>query len=362
MKIFNPSTAELIQELPEDNQKTLHSKFNTLKLAQPDWANVALQERIAIITQFSKLLMTDKERLANDLHLETGKLINEAHNEINGACYRIQFFLDHTEKTLKEKTLRESNGIREILSFEPLGIIANISAWNYPFLVGINVFIPALLAGNAVLYKPSEYASLTGLNIEKLLHQAGVPINIFTTVIGDGVIGHQLLNLSLNGYFFTGSYKTGKLIQETVAHKLVPVGLELGGKDPVYVMDDIHDVQQVATSLIEGKFYNNGQSCCAVERIYVHEKIHEDFVDAFVTETKKLPSIPPLARPQQIEVLEDQVQDALNKGARLLLGGRRMKEPGAFFEPTIFTHVNHSMKLMRDESFGPIIGIQKVSG
>lgn len=361
MKIYNPATEELIKELTEDNKSTLQKKYETLKIGQAFWAKKPLKERINVIKRFVDLLKENKEILVSDLNQETGKLIQEAHNEINGACYRAQFFLDNAEITLQEKCMNQIDGIREILAFEPLGVITNISAWNYPFLVGINVFIPALLAGNAVLYKPSEYATLTGLHIEKLLHQASVPENVFSVVIGDGAIGKHLLDLPLNGYFFTGSYKTGKIISETVANKLVPVGLELGGKDPIYLMDDISDVMNAAIGLVEGAFYNNGQSCCAVERIYVHEKIHDEFVDTYVKESQKLTNPPPLTRPQQLALLEEQVKDAIDKGANLLLGGNRMKKKGAFFEPTVLTQVNHTMKVMKDESFGPIIGIQKVS-
>lgn len=360
MKIYNPSTEELIKEIKEDDNNSLNNKFKQLKSGQKKWAQTQLKTRLQTIKRFVELLKENKDSLANDLHLETGKLLQEAHNEIDGACYRTQFFLDHAENTLQEKTMNEINGVKEILAFEPHGVIANISAWNYPYLVGVNVFIPALIAGNAVLYKPSEFATLTGLHIEKLLHQAGVPNDVFVAVIGDGKIGKAILDLPLNGYFFTGSYKTGKQISEAIAHKLVPVGLELGGKDPVYVMDDVADVNNAAVNLVEGAFYNNGQSCCAVERIYVHENIYQQFIDAYVTEAKKL-NPPPLTRPQHLSILEEQVQDAVKKGAKLLLGGKRMQKKGAFFEATVLVDVDHNMKVMKDESFGPIIGIQKVA-
>jgi len=232
----------------------------------------------------------------------------------------------------------------------------------------VNVFIPALIGGNAVLYKPSEYSTLTGLNIAEMLWQAGVPREVFQVIIGGKEAGEALLELPLDGYFFTGSYATGKYIAERVAGKLVPVGLELGGKDPMYVCDDV-DVAAAAASGVEGAFYNNGQSCCAVERIYVHERIHDAFIQAFVAETAKLKIgdpmeedtfIGPLTRPQQIQVLEEQVNDAVQKGAKLLLGGKRMAGNGYYFEPTVLTEVDHRMKVMMEESFGPIIGIQRV--
>ncbi len=361
MKIYNPATEALINDISEDSQFTIQTKYAALQIGQKQWAKQSLKQRLSVIKRFIDLLIENKEMLARELNLETGKSLQEAYNEINGACLRAEFFLNHSEMTLQEKLMQVTGSVREILAFEPLGVITNISAWNYPFLVGVNVFIPALLAGNAVLYKPSEYATLTGLNIERLLHEAGVPQNVFCSVIGAGSVGKYLLELPLNGYFFTGSYQTGKSIFETVASKLVPVCLELGGKDPIYIMDDIGDINNAAIGLVEGVFYNNGQSCCAVERIYAHEKIYAQFIDAFLEESKKITNPSPLTRPQQIGVLEDQVEDALTKGAKLLLGGKRIKKKGYFFEPTVLCEVNHSMKLMKDESFGPIIGIQKVA-
>jgi acyl-CoA reductase-like NAD-dependent aldehyde dehydrogenase len=248
-------------------------------------------------------------------------------------------------------------------------VIANISAWNYPFLVGVNVFIPALISGNAVFYKPSEYATLTGLHIQSLLYKAGVPENCFQMAIGKGSVGEQLLLLPLNGYFFTGSYRTGKYIAEKVAGKMVPCQLELGGKDPLYVADDVDNIQKAAADALEGVVYNSGQSCCAVERIYVQENIYDDFVNAYAEECKKLKigdpldkdtDIGPLSRKEQQAFLETQVDDAVILGAQIVCGGKIPDRKGYYFEPTVLVNVNHNMKVMMEESFGPVVGIQKV--
>jgi acyl-CoA reductase-like NAD-dependent aldehyde dehydrogenase len=233
----------------------------------------------------------------------------------------------------------------------------------------VNVFVPALLAGNAVMYKPSEYATLTGIEIEKLLKEAGVPQDIFHIALGAKKVGELLLDLSFDGYFFTGSYKTGKYVYERVAQKMVPCQCELGGKDPLYVADDVADIKAVAAGTADGAFYNNGQSCCAVERVYVHKKIYDQYLDEFVKEVRSwkigLPTeggvyIGPLSRKEQINVLNEQVKDALKKGASLVTGGKRVERKGYFFEPTVLTNVNHSMRVMNEESFGPVIGIMKV--
>jgi acyl-CoA reductase-like NAD-dependent aldehyde dehydrogenase len=166
--------------------------------------------------------------------------------------------------------------ITERISHEPLGVVGNISAWNYPYYVGSNVFVPALLTGNAVLYKPSEYATLTGLEIARLLHEAGVPPDAFIALVGDGEVGAALVGQRIDGLFFTGSHATGMRIAAALADRLVKLQLELGGKDPTYVCEDA-DVRIAAESLADGAMYNSGQSCCSVERIYVHERVHDAF-------------------------------------------------------------------------------------
>jgi acyl-CoA reductase-like NAD-dependent aldehyde dehydrogenase len=369
MQIINPATEEIIQEVPEDTRESLYGKFELLKANQPAWQGIPITERIVVLSRFAALLEKNTELLAGILTSEVGKPLQQSRNEINGARSRIKWFTDNSEKYLADETMTLEDGLEERISYEPLGVVCNISAWNYPYLVGVNVFVPALLAGNAVMYKPSEFATLTGLQIERLLKEAGVPGNVFQVAVGAEAVGELLLDLPFDGYFSTGSYKTGKYIYEKVATKMVPCQCELGGKDPLYVADDVADIKSVAAGTADGAFYNNGQSCCAVERIYVHEKVYDRYIDEFTKEVKSwkigLPTesgiyIGPLTRKDQIRTVEQQVVDALMKGASLETGGRCIKGTGYFFEPTVLTNVNHSMSVMKDESFGPLIGIMKV--
>ncbi|MBP7555415.1 MAG: aldehyde dehydrogenase family protein [Chitinophagaceae bacterium] len=369
MNVINPATGELIATLQEDTAATLIHKYELLKEAQPQWAAQSLEQRIAVLQRFEQLLQQHTEKLAAVLTSEVGKPLPQSVNEINGARARIQWLTSHAAAYLQPEVMTHTDTLEERIVYEPLGVIGNISAWNYPYLVGVNVFVPALLAGNAVLYKPSEFASLTGLEITNLLYEAGVPEHVFQLAIGGGAAGELMLELPLNGYFFTGSYKTGQYIYEKVAPKMVPCQCELGGKDPLYVADDVEDVAAVAAATADGAFYNNGQSCCAVERIYVQEKIYDAYVEAFVKEVKSwkmgLPTeagvyIGALTRPAQIGLLNRQIADARAKGATVLTGGAAVNGPGNYFEPTVLVNVNHSMELMREESFGPIIGIMKV--
>ncbi len=369
MKIINPATEEVIREIPADNAQTVAEKLAKLRKGQKDWKEVPVAQRLQYIVQFGDLVKSHINELAQILTAETGKPLWQSVNEIKGAQNRIEHLQANAEKWLAEESMVTEGATHEKITYEPLGVIANISAWNFPYNVGYNVFLYALVAGNAVLYKPSEFASLTGLKFRALLWKAGIPADVFECIIGGGDVGQILLDSNLDGYFFTGSYKTGQYIAQQVAPKLVPVQLELGGKDPLYVADDVQDVKQSAINAAEGAFYNNGQSCCAVERIYVHERIYEAFVDAFIGEVKKYKIgdpeeadtyIGPLTRRQQIDVILSQVQDALEKGAKLLTGGKRIEKPGYFLEPTVLSDVNHSMEIMKEESFGPVIGIQSV--
>jgi acyl-CoA reductase-like NAD-dependent aldehyde dehydrogenase len=369
MNVINPSTGELITTLQDDTAATLIHKYELLKKAQPQWATQPLEQRIEVLQRFEQLLQQHTEKLAAVLTSEVGKPLQQSVNEINGARSRIQWLTSHAAAYLQPEVMTHTETLEERIVYEPLGVIGNISAWNYPYLVGVNVFVPALLAGNAVLYKPSEFASLTGLEIRSLLYEAGVPEHVFQVAIGGGVVGEGMLELPLNGYFFTGSYKTGQYIYEKVAPKMVPCQCELGGKDPLYVADDVADVAAVAAGTADGAFYNNGQSCCAVERIYVQEKVYDAYVEAFVKEVKSWKMGQPtepgvyigaLTRPAQIGLLNSQIADARAKGATVLTGGEAVKGPGNYFKPTVLVNVNHSMELMREESFGPIIGIMKV--
>lgn len=369
MKIINPATGDIIKEIEEDTKAGIEKKFQLLRTAQPGWQKVSLDDRIRILQRFAILLKENIEELSYTLTSEVGKPLQQSRNEINGAIGRIKWLTENAAKYLSDETMNLEEGLEEKISYEPLGVICNISAWNYPYLVGVNVFVPALLAGNVVMYKSSEYATLTGLQIEKLLYQSGLPENIFHVAVGGKEVGELLLELPFDGYFFTGSYKTGKYIYNKVAAKMVPCQCELGGKDPLYVADDVADIKSVAAGTADGAFYNNGQSCCSIERIYVHEKIYDDYVEAFTKEVKSwkigMPTdngiyFGPLSRKEQLNVLKEQVNDALQKGATVITGGKRMDTTGYYFEPTILTNVSHKMSVMKDESFGPIIGIMKV--
>ncbi len=368
--VINPADGSTICELREDEPKQIDRKFAAALSAQRAWASVSFEERANVCRRFGALLAARREEGARLLTAEMGKPIIQARRELDGVGPRLDYFLTKTREILTPETVFQDTKVTERIGYGPLGVIANISAWNYPYFVGSNVFLPALLTGNAVLYKPSEFASLTGNLIGELWNEAGLPSGLFQVILGGSAAGTALLSLPLDGVFFTGSYRTGTKIAQAAALKLMRVQLELGGKDPTYVREDAAIVAS-AKSLADGAFYNTGQSCCSVERIYVHDSIYDRFVEEFVREVKTFvlgsPTeentyLGPLARREQLDLLDRQVKDALAKGAKCGLGGKRVAGAGFYFEPTVLTEVNHSMEVMREESFGPIIGIQRVAG
>nr|HET7858707.1 aldehyde dehydrogenase family protein [Caldimonas sp.] len=369
LEITNPADGSVLAEVPADDAASVAAKFGRARRAQPSWAATPLAGRSAAIRRFRAAVERELETLARTLTQEVGKPLQQSRNELNGFLGRIDFFLAEVEKTTAPETVFADGAMTERIDHDPLGVVANVSAWNYPYFVGGNVFVPALLTGNAVLYKPSEFATLTGQHVERLLHGAGIPQDVFLIVVGAGDVGAALLEQPVDGVFFTGSVATGAKIAAQMGARMVRLQLELGGKDPTYVADDA-DPKAAAESLADGAMYNTGQSCCSVERIYVHERIHDDFVRHFVATVAAFrvgdplaegSYIGPLTRRPQLDVLDAQVADALAKGAKLAAGGKRIERAGNWFAPTVLTNVDHTMAVMRDESFGPIIGIQKVA-
>jgi acyl-CoA reductase-like NAD-dependent aldehyde dehydrogenase len=372
LNVNNPATEELITQLPIDDGAGVAIKAQKARTAQPAWAATPLVQRRACIQTFRALVEKELDDLARTMTLETGKPLAHSRNELNGFLGRIDFFLSQAESVLQTQTVFNQDGMCEQIEHIPLGVIGNISAWNYPWFVGGNVFVPALLMGNAVLYKPSEFAPMTGLAMARLLHAAGVPQDVFAALIGAADTGNALLAQALDGMFFTGSLATGQYIANVMGPRMTKLQLELGGKDPTYVCADADPVA-AAQSLADGAMYNAGQSCCSVERVYVHASVHDRFVQALLETVRSFKMgdplaadtyLGPLTRAPQLQVLEAQVADALAKGARCLLGGQRAVGPfggrGNWFNATVFDQVDHSMALMREESFGPILGIQKV--
>jgi acyl-CoA reductase-like NAD-dependent aldehyde dehydrogenase len=336
--------------------------------AVAEWSGRPYEVRSHALLAFRDLLLADVDALATTTARETGKPVAQGRNEVRAAAGRVEWFVEHVPGAIADRAVTASPDLVERVTYEPAGVVAHVSAWNYPYFVALNTIAPALLVGNTVVYKPSELASLTGLRIIDLLHRAGVPREVVHVAVGGGAAGALLVDADVDVVCFTGSYATGLRVAAAAAANLTRAQLELGGKDAAYVCDDV-DVARVAPAVAEGIFYNAGQSCCAIERLYVHDAIFDPFVEALVAIVRGYrvgdpadtsTDVGPLARAAQPDLLEQQVADAVAKGARVLVGGRRPGRPGSWFEPTVLVDVDHTMRLMREESFGPVIGVQRV--
>lgn len=373
--VHNPATGARISSIPADPPDVVREKYERAAEGQRSWRASGLAHRKAVLLRFGELLNSNANSLAAIMTSEMGKPVAQARNEIRATGLRLRYYAENAHAVLEPRTALETPKTVERVVYEPLGVVANISAWNYPYFVSANVFGAALVTGNSVLFKPSEFASLSGLAMASLLHEAGVPEDAFVVTTGGGATGAAVASQpGLGGVFFTGSNRTGVAVAQLAASNLVKVQLELGGKDPIYVRGDVPRVAAAAAAVADGAFYNAGQSCCSVERVYVDKQVYPQFLEAFVAAvksykvgdpTQESTFIGPLTRRPQLQVVKDQVEDAVSKGATLAVGGDYSAleaQPGNFFPPTVLTDVDHLMAVMREESFGPIIGIQAVDG
>jgi acyl-CoA reductase-like NAD-dependent aldehyde dehydrogenase/uncharacterized protein YceH (UPF0502 family) len=370
LEVHNPATGEHLRSVAITDQREVEQKVERARRAQPAWGEKSYQERAGLVRAFRGLLDAETEQCAGTTTREMGKPITQSRAEIRAVLERIDWNLEHVGEVIAPRDITPDlpGGVGERVTYEPVGVVAHISAWNYPYFVGLNTIVPALLAGNAVLYKPSEYATLTGLRLVDLMHRSGIPIDVVQSVVGAGTAGSALVASEIDMVCFTGSYPTGRAVARAVADRFVRLQLELGGKDGAYVCDDV-DVDAAALATAEGAFYNGGQSCAAIERLFVHEAVYDRFVEA-LTEVvgayrtgdpeDEQTDVGPLARAAQVEIIETQIADAVGKGARVIVGGRRLDRPGSWFEPTVLVDVDPHMQIMRDETFGPVIGVQRV--
>jgi succinate-semialdehyde dehydrogenase/glutarate-semialdehyde dehydrogenase len=341
------------------------------RAAQPAWQEAGVRQRLAIINEFQRLLNERKQQVACVITSEAGKPVAEALlTEVLVVLDTARFLLEETYGFLREQPLPHGNLATKAktgrLIREPYGVIGIISPWNYPFSIPATETLAALATGNAVVLKPSELTPRCVLELATLLHDAGVPKDIFQVVIGEGSAGAALIESGIGKLIFTGSVATGLRVAQTAAARLLPVVLELGGKDPMMVLDDA-DVDVASSGAVWGAFVNAGQACLSVERCYVHRSIYDAFVSACVEKTKRLrvgngadpnTDIGPLIRERQIQTVERHVADARSRGARVMTGGERLASLGPnYYSPTVLADATHEMLIMHEETFGPVLPI-----
>lgn len=369
--VRNPATQERVGTVPIFSASEIAAAVERAGAAQEAWAKTPIANRLKFIRRFQSLLCEQKDAVAAVITREAGKPLAEAlSTEVLVVLDAAEYLLKNAAEFLLPEPVPHSNPAMKLkkgmLLREPYGVIGIISPWNYPFSLPSIQTLTALVTGNAVVLKPSEFTPFSSLELQRLLRQAGLDHDLMQVVTGEGAAGSALLQASIGKMIFTGSVATGKKVAQTAAAKLLPVVLELGGKDPMIVLEDA-DVNVASSAAVWGAFMNSGQTCLSVERCYVHESIYQKFLDACVAKAGRLHQAPgdsgaadlgPMIHQRQLETVQRHVDDAIARGARLLLGGKPATELGPnFFQPTILADVTHDMDLMQQETFGPVLPV-----
>jgi acyl-CoA reductase-like NAD-dependent aldehyde dehydrogenase len=368
---YNPATGEEIGRVPHSTMEDVERAVGRARVAQPAWAALSFRQRRKIILKARQLMLDESEMLASLVSQETGKPAAEALSmEVVPTLDAMHYFAHAAENLLEPQKIDIGQyglmGRSSSIVFKPLGVIGIISPWNFPLATPADEIVMALMSGNAVVLKPSELTPLIALKIGDLYARAGLPKDVLAIVTGDGRTGAALIEARVDKIMFTGSVATGKRVAAAAAKYLTPVVLELGGKDPMIVMDDAN-LDNAARGAVWGAFANAGQACASVERCYVQESIATAFIDRVVELTNALkqgvgddPSVDvgAMTNERQLQIVERHVNEAVQDGAEVLTGGRRTPDlNGYFYQPTVLTNVDHRMTIMREETFGPTLPI-----
>jgi succinate-semialdehyde dehydrogenase/glutarate-semialdehyde dehydrogenase len=367
----NPATGETLREFDSASAAEVNVAVARARVAQSSWAKTPVRERVRVLRQFQKLLHARKREVSELITREAGKPVVEALlTEVVVVLDAAGFCIANAPRFLRPERVPHANPAMKAKSGrllrDPWGVVGIISPWNYPFSVPAGETLAALVTGNAVVLKPSEFTPLCALELETLLRDSGLPADVFQVVIGDGSTGAALTESPVDKLIFTGSVPTGKRVAQAAAARLIPVVLELGGKDPMVVLDDA-DLEVVTSAAVWGAFVNAGQTCLSVERCYVHRSIYEKFLEACLDKTERLRTgngmdpatdVGPLIHQRQLRIVEAHVEEARLRGARLMTGGSLRPELGAnFYSPTVLADVTHAMRIMREETFGPVLPV-----
>ena len=367
----NPATGEVLGELDSAGPTEVRAAVARARAAQPEWNAWGIRNRIQVLRRFQQILLAHKNDIARRITQEAGKPQVEALvTEVLVVLDAARFLIGNAFAILREEKLPHGNPALKAKSgrilHEPYGVVGIISPWNYPFSIPATEAMAALVAGNAVVLKPSELTPLIALELRALLGEAGVPDDIFQVLPGEGATGAALVAGEIDKLVFTGSVATGRRIAQIAAERLLPVVLELGGKDPMLVLEDA-DIGIASSGAVWGAFVNAGQTCLSIERCYVHRSLYPAFLDACCEKTRKLrvgngmdpaTEIGPMIHERQVRVVESQLDDARQRRARVLTGGTRLHKLGpTFFAPTVLADVDHTMRVMQEETFGPVLPI-----
>ncbi len=362
--VYNPATGKELARVCATSAKDATEAINEAAIAQKKWRNVPAIEKELILNKMSDLLLKNKDDLAKIMTLEQGKPLAEAVGEIAYSASYLKWFAAEARRVYGDTIPAASNDRRLLVSKEPIGVVAAITPWNFPSAMLARKLAPAIAAGCAIVFKPSELTPFSALALAKIAEQAGLPAGLLSVLVGDAKeIGAVFMSNDLvKKVTFTGSTATGKLLMEQASKSLKRLSLELGGNAPFIVFDDA-DIDMAVSGAIASKYRNAGQTCVCANRIYVHSKLYNEFVDKYVKEVTKLKvgngmdlgvNVGPLITPKALEKVQAHIADSLSKGAELCLGGKPHQIGGSFFEPTVVANSKPGMLFAKEETFGPV--------
>jgi acyl-CoA reductase-like NAD-dependent aldehyde dehydrogenase len=373
LKTLSPIDGSIYIERPYANQQQIQTALGTAKSAHRVWKNVSISERQAICSKAVDAFVSNKEAIANELCWMMGRPIRYAEIEVAGFEERARHMIKIADQALKPVSVPEKVGFNRYIKRESLGAVFVIAPWNYPYLTAINAIMPAILAGNTVILKHSAQTPLCAERIAQAFNTAGLPEGVFQYLHIQHADTQSIIQADEISYVaFTGSVPGGAMVEKAAAGRFIGVGLELGGKDPAYVRADA-DIDYAVETTIDGAFFNSGQSCCGIERIYVDAAVHDEFVEKAVALVKQYklgrsdnPSttLGPVVRAAAADFVRGQINDAIEKGATAHINAStfELDQAGtAYLAPQVLSKVNHGMRVMTEESFGPVVGIQKVT-
>jgi acyl-CoA reductase-like NAD-dependent aldehyde dehydrogenase len=373
LEVEDPARGTTIGTVEVLDARAVQALATRARMAQVGWAAAGFAARAAVLKDARRWLVVNSERMCATICGETGKTYEDAQVEISVAVESLRFWAAHAERYLADEKVSARTpltlGKRVTVRYVPVGLVGVIGPWNYPLVNAFCDCVPALMAGNAAILKPSEVTPLTALLTAEMLEAAGLPAGVFAVATGDGETGAAVGDAA-DAVMFTGSTRTGRAVMERAARTLTPVSLELGGKDPMIVCADA-DLDRAANAAAYYGLFNAGQVCISVERVYVEDAVHDAFVRKLVDVVAGLRQggssgpgtveVGAITFPPQIDLVEAHVQDAVAQGARIEIGGHRAPGPGRFFEPTVLTGVTHAMRCMREETFGPTVPVMRVA-
>ena len=364
---INPANGKVIRRFRAATRTDVEKSVEKARKAFEKWREIAPSKRAEFLDRAAKMLRSQKDKLGRIITLEMGKTIKESVPEVTKCAWGLEYFAENGPRFLNPETLK-TDATDSYVAFEPLGVIASIMPWNFPLWQCIRFAAPALMAGNAAVFKPSSVTPQSGLALQEVFDSTGIPPGTFNVVLGSSEVASYMIEANTAAVSFTGSVPAGRDVAEQASRQLKKSVLELGGSDPFIVLDDA-DLEAASTGAVAGRFINNGQSCICAKRFFVAKAVADEFLDRFIAKTRSLKvgdpmspetDIGPVVRDDALKTLDRQVQSSVKMGAKVELGGERLKRRGFYYAPTILTGVEPSMPVMKEETFGPAAPVATV--